>query len=76
MTPLKAVRLKCLDCCCGSAQEVKLCPSQDCPLWAYRSGHNPARAGIGGTGFNTKFPNSSEDFEMERAKEDARCGAT
>ena len=25
--PLKAIRAKCLDCCCGQANEVKLCPS-------------------------------------------------
>jgi hypothetical protein len=38
MTPLKAIRGKCLDCCCGQANEVKLCPSTDCPLYEYRFG--------------------------------------
>ncbi len=47
LTPMRAVRQKCLDCCCGSATEVRLCPAQDCPLWRFRDGHNPARAGIG-----------------------------
>lgn len=41
ITPLKAIRAKCLDCMCGSSQEVSLCPSRDCPLWEFRSGHNP-----------------------------------
>lgn len=41
MTPLRAIRAKCLDCCCGQAPEVKLCPAEDCPLWAYRLGKNP-----------------------------------
>lgn len=41
---LKAIRNKCLDCMCGSANEVKLCPSEDCPLWAFRFGKNPYRA--------------------------------
>ena len=41
MTPLKAIRAKCLDCCCDSALEVKLCPIPDCPLYIYRFGHNP-----------------------------------
>ncbi len=41
MTPLKAVRLKCLDCCCGSADEVRLCPCEDCPLHQFRFGKNP-----------------------------------
>ena len=47
-TPLRAIRLKCLDCSCGNANEVKLCPIEDCPLYHYRSGHNPNRKGIGG----------------------------
>lgn len=34
----KAIRLKCLDCCCGSAVEVRLCESKTCPLWRYRLG--------------------------------------
>lgn len=51
MTPLKAIREKCLDCCCGSAHEVRLCPAESCTLWPFRFGHNPARAGIGGNGF-------------------------
>jgi hypothetical protein len=50
LTPLKAIRKKCLDCVCGSANEVKLCPSDDCPLFTYRFGKNPARRGIGGKG--------------------------
>ena len=26
LTPIKAIRAKCLDCCCGSAREVELHP--------------------------------------------------
>lgn len=40
-TPLRAIREKCLDCVCGSSQEVSLCPSRGCPLWAFRFGRNP-----------------------------------
>ena len=65
MTPLKSIRAKCLECCYDSAQEVKLCPAQDCPLWAFRMGHNPARAGIGGKGVPVKKPNSRPDFEAQ-----------
>lgn len=43
MSVLKAVREKCLDCCCGQALEVKLCPAEDCPLWIYRFGKDPTR---------------------------------
>lgn len=35
----KAIRAKCLDCCCYQANEVKLCPCKDCPLWCYRLGY-------------------------------------
>jgi hypothetical protein len=34
----KAIRLKCLDCCCGQATEVRKCPAEDCPLWRFRMG--------------------------------------
>lgn len=48
MTPLKAIRAKCLDCMCSQPAEVRLCPCEDCPLYPYRMGHNPNRKGIGG----------------------------
>jgi len=38
LTRKRAIRLKCLDCMYGSANEVKLCPSEDCPLFNYRLG--------------------------------------
>lgn len=41
ITPIKAIRAKCVDCMCGSVYEVALCPSEDCPLWAFRFGKNP-----------------------------------
>lgn len=34
----KAIRLKCLDCCCGQAAEVRKCPATSCPLWRFRMG--------------------------------------
>jgi hypothetical protein len=43
LTPLKAIRAKCLDCCGGSANEVKLCEIEDCPLFPYRFGKRPVR---------------------------------
>jgi hypothetical protein len=45
LSVLKAIRVKCLDCCCGSNTEVKLCPSEKCALWIYRFGKNPALKG-------------------------------
>ncbi|MDR2755334.1 MAG: hypothetical protein LBC20_06470 [Planctomycetaceae bacterium] len=41
LTPLKAIRTKCLDCCCGQKREVQLCPCTDCSLYPYRLGRNP-----------------------------------
>lgn len=41
LSPLKAIRAKCLDCMCGSFKEVTLCPIENCPLYAYRFGRRP-----------------------------------
>lgn len=43
-TPLRSIRLKCLDCCCDSALEVRLCPCTECALHIYRFGKNPHRS--------------------------------
>jgi len=40
MTPMKAIRAKCLDCN-YTANEVRLCPCTDCALWPFRLGKNP-----------------------------------
>src|SRR6476660_271428 len=41
--PLKAIREKCLDCCCGNAAEVRKCVAVDCHLWPFRMRTNPFR---------------------------------
>ena len=41
--PLKALRARCLDCCCGVASEVRKCVSVECPSWPFRMGVNPFR---------------------------------
>lgn len=41
LTPIKAIRAKCLECSGDSVNEVKLCVIPDCPLYPYRLGHNP-----------------------------------
>ena len=53
---LRAIRANCLDCCCGSAAEVKLCPCKEkiisradgqtlepCYLYPYRFGRDPEK---------------------------------
>lgn len=41
LTPMKAIRAKCLDCCCGQSKEVRLCTAEKCPLYPYRMGKRP-----------------------------------
>ena len=41
LTPMKAIRKKCLECSGGSQYEVRKCPIEKCPLYAYRFGHRP-----------------------------------
>jgi hypothetical protein len=48
VSPLCALRLKCLDCCNGSAREVRLCTAVDCPSWPFRMGKNPWRRPLTG----------------------------
>ncbi len=57
-TPVKSIRKKCLDCCCGQMVEVRLCPCKDCALWGYRLGHRPKKT-------SDSLENSEEkDFEV------------
>jgi hypothetical protein len=41
--PVKAIRAKCLDCCCGNAAEVRKCVATKCALWPFRMNSNPFR---------------------------------
>lgn len=43
-TPIKAIRAKCLECCCGSFNEVKNCTIKSCALFVYRFGCRPETA--------------------------------
>lgn len=40
-SPIRAIRAKCLECCCGDASEVRKCVAIDCALWPMRMGVNP-----------------------------------
>lgn len=48
LTPLQAIRQKCLWCCDGSAHEVALCPAEACPSWPFRFGRKPTAEIIAG----------------------------
>jgi len=41
LTPIKAMRSKCLDCTGNQPKEVRLCTCLSCPLWGYRMGVRP-----------------------------------
>jgi hypothetical protein len=60
LTPILAIRKKCLDCSAGSFKEVRLCPVKDCPLWTFRFGIRPETAKNKGY---TIDPSISEDNE-------------
>jgi len=42
-TLIRIVRLKCLECVCGSTKDVRLCTVSSCYLWPYRLGRMPLR---------------------------------
>jgi hypothetical protein len=43
LSPMEAIRVKCLDCCAGSPHEVRLCVAMACPSWPFRMGRSPWR---------------------------------
>lgn len=56
LTPMKAIRRKCLECCNGQVKEVRECSIKKCALYGYRSGHRPK---------GEEF--TAEDSEIEKA---------
>ena len=58
MSPLRAIRKKCLDCS-GTWHEVKLCTVEKCPLYVFRLGKNP---------FRTKREYTEEEREALRVR--------
>lgn len=71
LTPLRAVHQNCLECQGGSSRLVKECNlntgPHPCPLWPYRLGRNPARAGIGANSHGFKKTASTKEIEAENA---------
>lgn len=43
LTPIKAIRAKCLDCSNYQYKEVRLCPVKTCSLYPYRMGKRPKK---------------------------------
>jgi hypothetical protein len=46
ISPLKALRARCIDCKGGELSEVRRCAHLDCPAWPYRMGTNPWQASL------------------------------
>lgn len=44
MSPGRAIRLRCLDCCGEQPAEVRFCTATRCALWVFRMGANPWRS--------------------------------
>lgn len=43
ITPMRAIRAKCIDCCGGNIYEPRHCTAEGCPLHPYRTGHKPKK---------------------------------
>lgn len=41
LTPMRAIRKKCLECSCGQITEIRECKVKTCALYPYRMGHRP-----------------------------------
>lgn len=72
-TPMHAIRLKCLECCCGQTSEVRLCHIKDCALWAYRFGHRPNKmpAAAPSNGLNAEQAAGVEDTTEDLRNENS-----
>lgn len=62
LTPIKAIRAKCLDCCCGNTAEVRRCPAVNCTLHPYRMGKRPKQDGNTPEAENDTDPQENPHF--------------
>ncbi|WP_084201460.1 hypothetical protein [Geobacter pickeringii] len=65
LTPIKAIRAKCLDCSNNQYGEVRVCPINKCPLWPYRMGRRPKADG------DDVVPSDAHDEQMHEAHNEA-----
>ena len=61
VTPIKAIRAKCLECSNGQLSEIRECVIPDCPLYPFRMGKNPNRKGIGNSKGSYSFNLRSQE---------------
>lgn len=67
---MRAVREKCLDCCCGSAQEVKLCEIRDCALYPFRFGKDPTARKTGESPLDAETAQRLHDLRTKTSEAD------
>ena len=66
-TPIQSIREKCLDCCCGSYKEIRLCTIKDCALYPYRMGTRPSKATLESMeAFYEENPESTKEFSDKK----------
>lgn len=63
LTPMKAIRAKCIDCMCGNKAEVRRCPCENCPLWPFRTGHRPKQGSDTPEGTDDEKPRKKPGVE-------------
>ena len=61
LTPINAIRVKCIECSGGSKKEVAHCHIDDCSLYPYRFGTNPNRKGIGNKNIRKTISNKRKE---------------
>jgi len=61
LSPLKAIRARCIDCCAFQVREVRLCECTECPSWYYRMGTNPHR--------KKRAPSKARAAQLKAARE-------
>lgn len=68
LTPIKAIRVFCLECVGHQTGAVRTCADELCPLWPYRMGTDPGREQAQRKGLvEPEEPAQAEEREEERA---------
>lgn len=62
LTPIKAIRAKCLDCSAGQPSEIRNCQISDCPLYPFRLGKNPFSKRKGNIANLKPFPRKNDEL--------------
>lgn len=72
ISPLRAIRQKCLDCCCFQPSEVRNCTASKCPLYPYRTGHKPKGGNLSDEEINFENTQKNGTFSENTANYEAK----